>query len=112
MGGASVALVKSCAVAEGATLAEVTAGGIVDPVFGEVVTRARLSWVVYGAGDARGWDYGGNSPRPQPIPQSPLVACAVDHPRQPRAGDHRGKYRIDDPRYRHILQCRALANRA
>ena len=51
MGGASVALVKSCAVAERATLADVTAGGIVDPVFGEVVARARLSWVVYGAGD-------------------------------------------------------------
>ena len=51
MGGASVALVKSCAVAERATLADVTAGGIVDPVFAKVVMRARLSWAVYGAGD-------------------------------------------------------------
>ena len=51
MGGASVALVKSCAVCESATLEDMTIEGIVDPVFAKVVMRARLSWAVYGAGD-------------------------------------------------------------
>ena len=51
MGGASVALVTSCVVTEGATLEDMTIEGIVDPVFAKVVMRARLSWAVYGAGD-------------------------------------------------------------
>jgi 5-(aminomethyl)-3-furanmethanol phosphate kinase len=46
-----VALVKSCAIALDATLAEVTTHGIVDPVFAHVVTRAQLAWSLYGAGD-------------------------------------------------------------
>ena len=50
-GAGEVALVKACTVAPGATLAELTAAGIVDPVFGAVVMRAGLSWTVYGAGD-------------------------------------------------------------
>jgi 5-(aminomethyl)-3-furanmethanol phosphate kinase len=51
MGGASVALVKSCPIANDITLVEAKAAGIVDPVFGVVVTRARLRWTLYGAGD-------------------------------------------------------------
>ena len=51
MGSGSVALVKSCAVTEGATLTGLTADGIIDPVFAEAVTRDRLSWRVYGTGD-------------------------------------------------------------
>jgi 5-(aminomethyl)-3-furanmethanol phosphate kinase len=51
MGCGAVALVKSCAVPAGETLTGLTASGIVDPVFGQIVTRARLSWTLYGAGD-------------------------------------------------------------
>ncbi len=53
MGCGAVALVKSCPVDPTATLAALTASGVVDPVFGRVVERARLSWRVYGAGDER-----------------------------------------------------------
>jgi 5-(aminomethyl)-3-furanmethanol phosphate kinase len=49
--GVSVALVKSCPVPAGAGLIELTAAGIADPVFAQVVTRTRLSWTIYGAGD-------------------------------------------------------------
>ncbi len=48
---ADVALVKSCPIAADATLEELAAQGIVDPVFPIVVTRARLAWRVYGAGE-------------------------------------------------------------
>lgn len=49
--GISLALVKSCLVAPGDTLASMTAAGIVDPVVSGIVTRAQLSCRVYGAGD-------------------------------------------------------------
>jgi aspartokinase-like uncharacterized kinase len=46
-----VALVKSCPIPPSATLDDLAAAGITDPVFPEVVRRARLTWAVYGAGD-------------------------------------------------------------
>lgn len=47
----SVALVKSCPVDADASLDELTAAGIVDPVFAGLVARAKLTWRIYGAGD-------------------------------------------------------------
>lgn len=46
-----VALVKSCGTPAGLSLSEVTSRGIADPAFGQIVTRARLSWELYGPGD-------------------------------------------------------------
>jgi 5-(aminomethyl)-3-furanmethanol phosphate kinase len=51
LGGAPVALIKSCKVAPDATLADLAAQGITDPVFPTIVTRANLLWAVFGAGD-------------------------------------------------------------
>ncbi len=51
LGGASVALVKSCPIPPDATLADLASAGITDPVFPLVVTRANLPWAVFGAGD-------------------------------------------------------------
>lgn len=51
LGGAVVALVKSCEIPTGSTLDSLTRAGIVDPMFGEVVARAGLTWAVYGPGD-------------------------------------------------------------
>jgi len=50
LGDAEVALVKSCVVPDGASLARLAAEGITDPAFADVVSRAGLSWHVYGAG--------------------------------------------------------------
>ena len=49
--GAEVVLVKSCAVAPGATLEALAEAGIIDPVFSLVVARAGLRWQVFGPGD-------------------------------------------------------------
>ena len=51
LGSGAVALVKSCAVPKGATLDDVTAAGIADPVFGHIVRRAGLEWAIYGTDD-------------------------------------------------------------
>lgn len=51
LGATDVALVKSCPVDPGATLQELTAAGIVDPLFGATVERHRLAWSVIGTGD-------------------------------------------------------------
>jgi 5-(aminomethyl)-3-furanmethanol phosphate kinase len=51
LGGATVALVKSCPIPGDATLASLAESGITDPVFHQVVTRANLPWAVFGAGD-------------------------------------------------------------
>lgn len=51
LGGASVALVKACEIPPHSNLKALTAAGVVDPKFGEVVTRAGLSWRVYGPRD-------------------------------------------------------------
>jgi 5-(aminomethyl)-3-furanmethanol phosphate kinase len=51
VGAKEVALVKSCAVDEAATLDDLTASGIVDPLFRAYVKRLGLSWSVVGEGD-------------------------------------------------------------
>jgi len=51
LGDATVVLVKSCTVAPGASLESLTAAGIVDPNFAQVVVRAGLPWRIYGPGD-------------------------------------------------------------
>jgi aspartokinase-like uncharacterized kinase len=51
LGRASVVLIKSCRVPEGATLQRLALAETVDPTFVEIVERARLSWRVLGAGD-------------------------------------------------------------
>lgn len=50
-GAAEVALVKSCAVDPAATLEQLAAAGIVDPLFRGYVERAGLRWSVIGEGD-------------------------------------------------------------
>jgi hypothetical protein len=49
--GAPIALVKSCAVDRGTPLVTLVGKGIVDPAFAAIVQRARLEWLVLGAGD-------------------------------------------------------------
>lgn len=49
--GASVALVKSCAVTQPTTLDRLSTQGITDRVFATVVRRANLRWHVFGLGD-------------------------------------------------------------
>ena len=51
LGGAEVALLKSCAVPRGAAVETLTALGIVDPVFPAIVERASLVWHVLGPGE-------------------------------------------------------------
>lgn len=51
LGGASVVLVKSCRVDRSAAPTRLVRAGVVDPVFAEIVGRARLPWRVLGAGD-------------------------------------------------------------
>jgi aspartokinase-like uncharacterized kinase len=51
IGAKDVALVKSCAVDPAATLDDVTASGIVDPLFRDYVEKLNLSWSVIGEGD-------------------------------------------------------------
>lgn len=51
LGGAAVVLVKSCRIAPQTSIAALTRAGVVDAAFKSIVTRARLSWRVLGAGD-------------------------------------------------------------
>ncbi len=51
LGGAEVALVKSCQIAQPTSLAKLTSNGIVDPTFSAIVSRSNLPWHVYGQGD-------------------------------------------------------------
>lgn len=51
LGGGQVVLVKSCRVDRAATAARLVRQGIVDPVFAEIVARAKLPWRVLGTGD-------------------------------------------------------------
>jgi aspartokinase-like uncharacterized kinase len=51
LGGIPVVLVKSCRIAPQTSLAALTRASIVDAAFKSIVTRARLSWRVLGAGD-------------------------------------------------------------
>lgn len=51
LGASGVALVKSCAVDEDASLASLTAAATVDPLFANYVERHELSWAVIGDGD-------------------------------------------------------------
>lgn len=51
VGAKDVALVKSCTVDPAATLDDVTATGIVDPLFRDYVEKLNLSWSVIGEGD-------------------------------------------------------------
>jgi hypothetical protein len=51
LGAPAVLLLKSCAVPQGASLAELTRNGIVDARFAEIVDRAALSWRILGAGE-------------------------------------------------------------
>lgn len=51
LGGAEVALLKSCAVPRGASPETLARHGIVDPVFPAIVRRASLSWHVLGPGE-------------------------------------------------------------
>ncbi len=51
IGAKDVALVKSCAVDPAATLEDLTAAGIVDPLFRVYVERLGLSWSVIGEAD-------------------------------------------------------------
>lgn len=51
LGGADVALIKSVAIARGATAESLAAHGIVDPVFPLIVKRARLAWRAFGPGN-------------------------------------------------------------
>ncbi len=51
LGGAEVALMKSCAVPRGASPATLARHGIVDPVFPAIVARAALHWHVLGPGE-------------------------------------------------------------
>jgi aspartokinase-like uncharacterized kinase len=53
IGAPDVALVKSCVVEPAATLEELGAAGIVDPLFETYVTRHRLHWSVIGEGEER-----------------------------------------------------------
>ena len=51
LGGAPVVLVKSCRIASGTSIAALARTGVVDTAFKAIVTRARLSWRVLGAGE-------------------------------------------------------------
>lgn len=51
LGGAPLALLKSCDVPKTSTAAELAADGIVDAAFPEIVARANLDWRVYGPTD-------------------------------------------------------------
>lgn len=51
LGGAEVALLKSCAIPRGAALEMFAHRGICDPVFPAIVRRAALSWHVLGPGE-------------------------------------------------------------
>ena len=51
LGGAPVALVKSCPVPAAPALDQLAAQGVTDPVFSAIVTRAGLDWRIYGSGD-------------------------------------------------------------
>jgi aspartokinase-like uncharacterized kinase len=51
VGAKDVALVKSCTVDAAATLDDVTATGIVDPLFRDYVKKLNLAWSVIGEGD-------------------------------------------------------------
>ncbi|MBY0227500.1 MAG: uridylate kinase [Hyphomicrobium sp.] len=51
VGAKDVALVKSCTVDPAATLDDVTATGIIDPLFRDYVKKLNLSWSVIGEGD-------------------------------------------------------------
>jgi aspartokinase-like uncharacterized kinase len=51
LGRAPVVLVKSCRIAKDAAIAALVRAGIVDPMFAEIVDRARLPWRVLGAGE-------------------------------------------------------------
>jgi aspartokinase-like uncharacterized kinase len=51
LGRAPVVLVKSCPIPKGASVAELSREGVVDPTFAAIVERARLSWHVLGVGD-------------------------------------------------------------
>jgi aspartokinase-like uncharacterized kinase len=53
LGGAPVVLVKSCRIAQGATVAVLARAGVVDATFAAIVKRARLPWRVVGEGDER-----------------------------------------------------------
>lgn len=51
MGCGQVALLKSCEIPRGLSLAAAVDAGITDPVFPVVVTRSGLHWTLYGPGD-------------------------------------------------------------
>ena len=51
LGGAALVLVKSLSVAPGAEAVTLAQEGVVDPVFAEIASRARLDWQILGPGD-------------------------------------------------------------
>lgn len=51
LGGAPLALLKSCDVPQASTAAALAAGGIVDAAFPGIVARANLDWQVFGPND-------------------------------------------------------------
>lgn len=53
LGFMGLVLVKSCRVAAGRTAGELSADGIVDPVFAAIVTRSGLSFRIFGPGEER-----------------------------------------------------------
>jgi 5-(aminomethyl)-3-furanmethanol phosphate kinase len=49
--GTRLVLLKSVDVGDGASADELSAQGVVDPLFPEIVARAKLSWSIFGPGD-------------------------------------------------------------